>query len=144
MTCPAGQTTRYFRRNRDDQGRPIKRFWFDRADCQVCPLFARCVHSSSYGRTITIHYHEALFQDARRKQKTDDFDEAYSLRSEVERKIAELMRHGLRQTRYIGTPKTALQGYWTAAAVNLKRLFKLFDGNILACNKSWGCSIERG
>jgi transposase len=38
---------------------------------------------------------------------------------------AELVSHGLRETRYPGAKKRQLQRLWLGAAVNLKRLFKL-------------------
>jgi hypothetical protein len=51
------------------------------------------------------------------------------MRAAVERKIAELAEHGSKQARYIGTVLSSLQAQWTGAAVNLKRLFKLFHGS---------------
>ena len=48
------------------------------------------------------------------------------LRSTIERKQAELVQHGLRDTRYLDEPQRQLQRLWTAA-VNLKRLFKLAE-----------------
>jgi hypothetical protein len=45
----------------------------------------------------------------------------------VERKIAELVSHGLRQTRYRGQAKRQFQRLWTGAAINLKRLFTLAE-----------------
>jgi hypothetical protein len=69
--------------------------------------------------------HEALLREARQRQQTDEFKEIYRLRGRVEGKIAELVGHGLRETRYRGEQKRQLQRLWTGAAVNLKRLFKL-------------------
>jgi hypothetical protein len=67
---------------------------------------------------------------ARDRQKREDFQETYCIRSKIERKIGELVRHGLRQSRYIGLEKTELQALWTGAGVNLKRLFKLAEGEV--------------
>jgi hypothetical protein len=44
---------------KDNQRRPVKSFTFDRATCKTCPLFTRCVHSQTQGRTVTLHYHAA-------------------------------------------------------------------------------------
>ena len=52
------------------------------------------------------------------------------LRAAVERKIAELTEHGSKQARYLGTVLSFLQAQWTGAVVNLKRLFKLFQGDM--------------
>ena len=67
-------------------------------------------------------------QSARARQQTQQFEELYRVRSKVERKIAELVRHGMRDTRYLGDEKRQLQRLWTGAAVNLKRLFTLAQG----------------
>jgi hypothetical protein len=69
--------------------------------------------------------YEAYLQEARARQQTEAFDTAYRLRPAVERKIGELVRHGLRHTRYIGERKRQLQRLWLGAGVNLKRLFTL-------------------
>jgi transposase len=130
VTCPQGHITTTYKLVKDNQGRPVKSFTFDRATCETCPLFTRCVHSQTRGRTVTLHYHEALLQAARQRQQTDEFKNTYKLRAAVERKIAELTKHGSKQARYIGTVLSFLQAQWTGAAVNLKRLFKLFQGDM--------------
>ena len=123
-TCPQGYTVTGKDR-KDGQGRSILAFTFARSDCESCGLFARCVRSKSAGRTVRTHAHEARLREARERHKTDEFRELYVLRGRVEGKIAELVGHGLRETRYVGERKRQLQRLWTAAAVNLKRLFKL-------------------
>jgi hypothetical protein len=69
--------------------------------------------------------YEAELQAARLRQQTEEFDTLYRIRPAVERKIGELVRHGLRDTRYVGEPQRQLQRLWLGAAVNLKRLFTL-------------------
>ncbi len=59
------------------------------------------------------------------RERTEEFGEIYNKRRpSVEKKIAELILHGLRKTRYRGKRKSRLQALFTAAAVNLKRIFK--------------------
>lgn len=128
-TCPGGHTTTTVHTQRDPQGRPVLQFSFPRTVCEACALFARCVHSQTDGRTITCHYHEGLLQAARTEQATAEFKEAYRKRAAVERKIADLVGHGLRRARYIGGMKVRLQNHWVGAVVNLKRLFVLFKGD---------------
>ncbi len=129
VTCPTGQTTTTVSRAYDPQGRPVLRFHFPRAICEACALFARCVHSQTDGRTITSHYHEGLLQSARTQQATTEFKQTYRKRAAVERKIADLVEHGLRRARYLGRVKVRLQNHWIGAVVNLKRLFRLFQGD---------------
>ena len=74
---------------------------------------------------MTTHAHEALLQQARARQQSASFKTLYRLRCAVERKIGELVYHGLRNTRYLGKRKRQFQRLWTGAAVNLKRLFTL-------------------
>jgi Transposase DDE domain len=124
-TCPQGHTvtgtaaTVY--------GVPGLEFGFARATCEACPLFARCVKAKLKGRTVRADAYESYRQAARLRQDSAEFKVLYPLRSRVERKQAELVWHGLRETRYLGQAKRQLQRLWTAAAVNLKRLFKLAE-----------------
>ena len=129
LSCPGGQTVGEPRLVKDDAGRQVRQFAFARVVCEACPLFARCVRSKTEGRTVTLNYHEDVIRQARERQETAEFREKYRERAKVERKIAELMEHGLRQARYVGRKKKRLQALWTAAVVNLKRLFKLAKGD---------------
>jgi hypothetical protein len=55
---------------------------------------------------VSTHAHKRSLQAARQRQeKVELFQELYRLRSRVEREIAELAWHGLRETRYRGEPK---------------------------------------
>ena len=124
-TCPEGQTVQGS--DATTYGQPVLQFQFVRTTCEACPLFARCVKGKVHGRTVTVDAYESYRQAARQRQDTDEFKTLYPMRSRVERKQAELVHHGLRHTRYLGQPKRQFQRLWTAAAVNLKRLFKLAE-----------------
>ena len=123
-TCPQGHTVTGKPGSKQD-GLPTMLFIFPRATCEACPLFKQCVRSEKNGRSICAGPYEAYLQKARARQQTEEFKTIYRLRPAVERKIGELVRHGLRDTRYIGEPKRQLQRLWLGAAVNLKRLFTL-------------------
>jgi hypothetical protein len=125
-TCPDGQIVTGQKR-RDRKGRSTLLFQFDRARCEKCPLFARCVRSKKHGRTVRTTAHEAHLQAQRQRQRDPDYQARYRLRSRDERKIAELVHHGLRKTRYLGEPKRQLQRLALGAAVNLKCLFRLAE-----------------
>jgi transposase len=125
-TCPQGHTTTG-QVDHDEQGREILTFSFARSVCAACPLFPRCVRSRTKGRTVQTHAHESYLRAARLRQGTDEFKTLYRLRCAIERKGAELVKHGLRGTRYRGRSKRQLQRLWLAAVVNLKRLFKLAE-----------------
>jgi len=126
-TCPNGQTVSAKSIQSDDMGRKAFTFVFERAICETCPLFSRCVRSKTTGRTISTSFFEKYLREARQRQETDEFKQLYHLRPHIEGKQAELVYHGLRNTRYVGKAKRRLQRLWLAAAVNLKRLFKLSE-----------------
>ena len=135
-TCPHGQQVRG--QQTKSHGRAALKFYFERAVCETCPLFARCVHSKQRGRIVTADEYESYRQAARQRQDTDEFKALYRLRPKVERKQAEMVEHGLRQTRYLGQAKRQLQRLWIAAGVNLKRLFRLAEGRNLALRPLFG------
>jgi hypothetical protein len=124
-TCPKGHTV--VGTLARTHGRPGLQFRFARTSCEACPLFARCVHGKVCGRTVTTDDYEPYRRAARQRQATDEFKALYRLRPKVERKQAELVEHGLRQTRYLGEAKRQFQLLWIAAGVNLKRLCRLAD-----------------
>jgi transposase len=124
--CPQGSMATGKAR-KDKRGRAILTFTFARSDCEACPLFTRCVQSASAGRTVRTHAHEVRLREARQRQETEEFKGRYRLRGAVEGKIAELVGHGLRETRYLGDQKRQFQQLWIAAAANLKRIFKLAE-----------------
>jgi transposase len=125
-TCPKGHTVTAQRGGKQDEQQTWL-FTFPRATCEACPLFERCVRSKKTGRTVRTRAYEDYLQAARLRQQTAEFDLLYRLRAAVERKIAELVQRGLRDTRYVGERKRQLQRLWTGAAVNLKRLFRLAE-----------------
>jgi len=125
-TCPQGHTVSGQPGGKQD-GQDTWLFTFRRAMCEACPLFERCVRSKKTGRTVRTRAYEAYLQAARLRQQTEEFDLLYRRRATVERKIAELVQRGIRDTRYVGEPKRQLQRLWTGAVVNLQRLFRLAE-----------------
>lgn len=125
-TCPQGHTVAASKGPTQD-GLPTLRFCFPRTTCAACPLFERCVKSKSAGRTVQTHPYESYLQAARTRQQTEEFKSAYRLRPAIERKQAEQVQHGLRNTRYLGHPKRQFQRLWQAAATNLSDLFRLCE-----------------
>jgi hypothetical protein len=125
-SCPSGQTVSAAA-VLEQEGRIVLKFAYPRATCASCRLFERCVHSKENGRSLTTSPYENYLREARERQKTEAFQQLYPKRCRVEGKQSELVSHGLRETRYREEGKRQLQRLWIAAAVNLKRLFKLAD-----------------
>ena len=131
-TCPAGQTTTDTGWSTDGKGRRVVVLRFGRR-CEGCPLRSACTAARD-GREVTLNFHEARLQAARRDQARPSTRRKLRRRSLVERKLAELKRHGMGKARYRGARKVLLQLRLTAAVVNTKRLFTLEgdDHDVLA------------
>ena len=72
---------------------------------------------------MTLHPYRAALIARRVEASTATFKERMHARAGVEGTISELVRgHGFRQARYRGRDKVQLQAYFTAVAVDLKRL----------------------
>jgi hypothetical protein len=123
-TCPTGHTVSAAAALQQDE-RMVLKFEYPRPNCETCRLFERCVHSKENGRSLTTSPYETYLRDARERQKTEAFQLLYPKRCRIEGKQSELVSHGLRETRYLEESKRQFQRLWIAAAVNLKRLFKL-------------------
>lgn len=81
---------------------------FPAATYNECALLSQCT-SSTNGRVVVIHEHEAILQKARLEQETPEFKEEYRLRSRVERVIENQTSNGAREARYYGKQKTGVQ-----------------------------------
>jgi hypothetical protein len=123
-TCPAGQVTTHATTTRDHKGRSVAVLQFAAAVCGACPLRSGCTTSPD-GRRLVLNFHEARLQAARAEQARPSTRKKLRRRALVERKLAEIKRHGAGQARYRGARKVLLQQRLIAALVNLKRLFTL-------------------
>lgn len=123
--CPAEQTsTVWSLRDNPEGGQPAVLIRFHGPTCQACAFFGRCT-SSPQGRSLTLHPHRLALLQRRAEAQTDAFRQQMHLRAGIEATISELVRgYDLRHARYRGTPKLRLQAYFTAVAINLRRLVR--------------------
>jgi hypothetical protein len=126
-TCPNDQTTADLRLTKDGGGT----FVFATETCAACPLRIHCTRSRG-GRTVHLHPHEALLQQARELQRSPAFTEARRRRQVVEHRIARLVQLGIRQARYFGRTKTLFQLCLAAAVANLTLLATVSSADISA------------
>ena len=125
VVCPEGKVAEKCYKSKNAEGEVAKTFVFSKEVCNACPRKGECTNAKNTGRTISVGPYEEYLQKARKIQKTKRFKEIYNkIRPPIERKIGELIFHGLRKTRYKGKRKSRLQALFTAAGVNLKRIFK--------------------
>ena len=83
-------------------------------------VFGMEVGESAVGEAV--HPLEAILQSARAAEHVLPVQALLKRRSAAERRLAYLMRCGLRQAHYCGRTKTEFQALATALVVNLKRL----------------------
>jgi hypothetical protein len=127
LTCPAGQTTTYRRRNSHDRG---WQFLFKRRQCAGCPLQAQCLKQlpKNGGRAVQKSDYEKEYQAARQKAGTESYRQVRREHHQVERKLGELARwHRLRRGRYRGRWRLRIQGMLTGMVVNIKRIVSLLS-----------------
>jgi hypothetical protein len=114
LTCPNGVTRKLSVKRRVTFG----------AACRGCPLRDRCTNSAT-GRTITLHRHEKLQRQHRRRAQDPAFQQLYrAKRPLVERSIAWLVR-GNRRVPYRGVMKNNAWLRHRIAGLNLRRLLAL-------------------
>lgn len=125
VTCPQGNTSRYWHTCHDPTGQPYIAVRFHKADCLSCPAQSQCTRSKQGVRGLSFKPKadfEAL-QAARQQQHTPAFKALYQRRAGIEGTISQGVRaFGLRRARYIGLAKTHLQHLVSAAAINLTRV----------------------
>jgi transposase len=123
--CPAGHLQDKCSQFPDTaSGKMIFEFvWYK--SCAKCPLAHQCLGAGKKRRVVRAGLFHSYLQQRRREQITDEFKEKMKRRNGIEGTHSELIRgHGLRHARYRGRAKMQLQGYFTAAACNIKRWFR--------------------
>ena len=135
VTCPQGQTTKYWKPTKDAYGNDVICIRFSRPGCQRCKSRALCTRSEKESRSLTLRpqaQHQAL-QETRQRQETLEWTKHYHKRAGIEGTLSQGMRgFGLRKARYLGLAKTHLQQILTATAINLVRVDAWLIGTPLA------------
>lgn len=116
-TCPGGNSV-----GPDFGWKGKIRFLFPKEVCAACGLRERCCTGEG-GRTLCVGTTYPLLQQARKRQKTEAFQQDYHKhRCGVEGCVSALARgNGMRTSRYIGNQKRHLQAVFCGTAANLKR-----------------------
>jgi len=128
--CPAGERCRKVSsrgriKGHDGRTYPRQVFQFSPVLCAVCPMRPQCVKATGFkGRTVSLHPQEALLQEARALQRSDEYGPYRKMRQVAEHRIARLMQLGMRQARYFGRVKTQAQLLLAATIANLTLIAK--------------------
>ena len=125
--CPMGQRSLSWTPAVDKRTNAVVKIKFSSRDCGPGPCRERCTRSRkrSLRRTLTVRADAAYhaLQHARERFGTRHYAAEYARRAGIAGTISRgLRRCGLRQARYIGLAKTALQHRLTAATVNFLRI----------------------
>lgn len=141
VTCPQGATSVTWSDQRKPSGIPVSRVHFALADCDACPLRARCTKAANgqWGRSLTLlsrDQHEVLAQQ-RAEQQTPEWKARYDVRAGVEGTISQAVRvTRMRRTPYHGQPKTHLASILNATALNLIRADAWLNGTPLGTTRA--------
>jgi transposase len=98
---------------------------FAASSCAACAVRAACTQSAKRPRRLRVQLreHYQALQQARERQHSEVFKQAYASRAGIEGTISQGTRsQDLRRTRYRGFPKTRLMHYLVAAALNFVRV----------------------
>jgi transposase len=123
-TCPEGKVSVSCRKGRTRAGERNIHFHFDFEDCTNCGARSRCTRATKDGRQLCVFPQEQyeILEEARQRQRTEEFKSIYQARAGVEGTIAQAVSsQGVRRARYRGLARTHLQHLATAAAINLSR-----------------------
>ena len=114
-----------WKKGKSSWGRPNFHFLFSRPLCFQCPAREKCSRGKVNGRHLTVSPRPEyeILQQARQREKTEAFKEAYKRRDGIEGTMAQAVnKMGARHNRYRGLAHTHLQHVATAAAINLRRI----------------------
>ena len=123
--CPQGCHSCVWMERIDRHQQSVAHIKFAMQDCLACPVRTQCTHSVKEPRNLMIRQLQAnqVLQEARRRQKTQEFKDLYATRAGIEGTISQEVRaFGARRCRYVGEAKAHFQQLMTAVAVNSARL----------------------
>jgi hypothetical protein len=101
-------------------------FLWDKNVCAACPLRRRCCGKRQGGHYVRMHPHEQQLRQARKDWEDPEVRELYRRRSQCERLVNQLTRHGGRRARGWGMNSAQLQAHLIAMRCNLQLLAEVF------------------
>jgi transposase len=130
VICPQGKVSVGWMPSIDRMGQPRIYARFGRGDCGSCKARSACTRSKEARRVIYFHpraEYEAL-NNARARMDDPVWKKQYRTRAGVEGTLSQGVRaFGMRQSRYIGEAKTALQEVFAAVSMNAARVVGWLD-----------------
>lgn len=135
MRCPAGHLS--FKKACQGRKNAKKNqaicYYFDVNTCKNCPFKEGCYKEGSKSKTYSVRILSETHQKAYEYQRTPGFTIRKAKRSQIESKNAEMKQpHGLKKSKYLGLLGMTKQSLITGIVVNLKRIIKLDEMQVLA------------
>jgi len=122
-TCAVGLTTDDHRRHWASEYQSVtSSFQWPKEQCNCCPLRSRCCGKRQGGHRVNLHPHEQMLRRARADWQDPAVREMYRRRSECERLVNQMVRHGCRRARSWGLDSAQLQAHLIAMRCNLQLL----------------------
>ncbi|MEZ4475716.1 MAG: transposase [bacterium] len=123
-TCPNGEAAASSKQVQANGGLCRKYKW-PRQICDGCPLRSSCLGSGRRSREILLHPDEEEQRWSREQWSRPEVRRLYRVRSQCERLIDRVTRHGGRRARAWGLQAAQFQVHAIAAACNLKLLSRM-------------------
>jgi len=122
-SCAAGHTTSNHQRVwSKDHDCEVSAFVWPKQVCAACPLRQRCQGERQGGHRIRLHPHEQQLRQARANWADPSYREIYRKRTQGERLVNRMTRHGARKARAHGLASANLQAHLIAMRANLQLL----------------------
>jgi hypothetical protein len=123
-TCPAGVTTDdHVRLWSTDYNTEASTYRWPIDKCKDCPLRPRCcAHPCDRRKSLRLHPHEQNLRQARADWNDPQIRKMYRQRSQFERLVNQMVRHGARRARAWGIRSAQLQAHLIAMRCNLQLL----------------------
>ncbi len=130
MQCPAGELAARADKKELESGNTFYRYIFSKRKCKTCPLKASCPAVRKSENTYCVTALNERNKAHLEFEQTEKFGRRLEIRYRIEEKNGELKQaHGLRTADSTGLEAMRLQTFFTAFAVNIKRMVKLMEKN---------------
>jgi len=124
-TCAAGVPTTTWTWNWSTGHQThVRRFWWLKATCDACSFSGACRGKNPRGNSVQLHPYEQELRAARYAWACPEVRETYRVRTQCERLVNQITRHGGRKARAFGLSAANLQAHVIAMRCNLELLAK--------------------
>ena len=126
MQCPSGELAMRVEKREAKNGNQYNRYVFSKRKCKKCPMKDQCRVGKSKSQCYSVTQASEKNKARLEFETSERFQERMKIRHRIEEKNGELKEaHGLRRADSTGLFAMELQMYFTAFAVNIKRITKL-------------------